>query len=160
MAEQTATTQPPKKSGRTLLLVGTALLLAASLGAAAWLFFRQKAVQVKQPEGAASRIAAVFPLEEFIVNLGDPEGDRFLRVGLELGLDHAVAGKESKEEAASPKPILRDTIIAILSTRKSDELLSDDGKARLKKDLLRALEDRVPGLGVKEIYFTDFLVQR
>jgi flagellar basal body-associated protein FliL len=30
----------------------------------------------------------------------------------------------------------------------------------LKADLLRALQERVPGLMVKEVYFTEFLIQR
>jgi flagellar basal body-associated protein FliL len=30
----------------------------------------------------------------------------------------------------------------------------------LKQELLRALQERVPELGVTEVYFTDFLVQR
>jgi hypothetical protein len=30
----------------------------------------------------------------------------------------------------------------------------------LKEDLLRALQARLPGLGVEEVYFTEFLIQR
>ena len=47
----------------------------------------------------------------------------------------------------------------MLATWRSDALLATEGKQKLKDELLHALQDRVPDLGVKEIYFTDFLVQ-
>jgi flagellar basal body-associated protein FliL len=47
-----------------------------------------------------------------------------------------------------------------LSTWRADALLAPDGKQEFKDEILHALQDRVPDLGVKEVYFTDFLVQR
>jgi flagellar basal body-associated protein FliL len=55
---------------------------------------------------------------------------------------------------------LRDTILGVLSTWRSDALLAPDGKQKLKQELVHALRERAPELGVEEIYFTDFLVQR
>jgi flagellar basal body-associated protein FliL len=34
------------------------------------------------------------------------------------------------------------------------------GKTKLKADLLHALQERIPQLGVEEVYFTEFLIQR
>ena len=59
-----------------------------------------------------------------------------------------------------PTARIRDCILAVLSTWHSDALLAPEGKQKLKDELVHALQDRVPELGVKEIYFTDFLVQR
>jgi flagellar basal body-associated protein FliL len=98
----------------------------------------------------------VLHLEPFVVNLADPEDNRFLRVGIDLGLEKQPSGKESDASAAR----VRDCIILILSTWRSDALLAPDGKQKLKDEILHALQDRVPDLGVREVYFTDFLVQR
>lgn len=98
----------------------------------------------------------VLHLEPFVVNLADTEDNRFLRVGIDLGLDKAVSGKESDASAAR----VRDCVIFVLSTWRSDALLAPDGKQKLKDEILHSLQDRVPDLGVKEVYFTDFLVQR
>jgi flagellar basal body-associated protein FliL len=48
----------------------------------------------------------------------------------------------------------------VLTTWRSDALLAPDGKQKLKTELVRALRENVPELGVREVYFTDFLVQR
>jgi flagellar basal body-associated protein FliL len=56
--------------------------------------------------------------------------------------------------------LVRDTILTVLAVGKSEELLTPEGKAKLKEDLLGALQKRAPDLGAEEIYFTEFLIQR
>jgi flagellar FliL protein len=109
--------------------------------------------------GAADK--GVLHLEPFVVNLADPEENRFLRAGIDLGLEKPLPGKAGKGgEADVPAARIRDCILYVLSTWRCDALLAPDGKQKLKDEILRALQDRVPELGVKEVYFTDFLVQR
>jgi flagellar FliL protein len=108
-----------------------------------------------------SQIKAVMHLDPFVVNLADTEENRFLRAGIDLGLGNPLADKEGKGgESEIPTARIRDCILAVLSTWRSDALLAPDGKQKLKDELVRALAARVPELGVKEVYFTDFLVQR
>jgi len=98
----------------------------------------------------------------FVVNLADPEQNRFLRVGIDLGLENPLPtkGKGGKGGADElPTGPVRDCILSVLSTWHSDALLAPEGKQKLKDELLRALRDHVPELGVREVYFTDFLVQ-
>jgi flagellar FliL protein len=107
----------------------------------------------------ASKVKAVMHLEPFVVNLADAEENRFLRVGIDLGLESPLSAKGGKEGEV-PTARIRDCILAVLSTWHSDALLAPEGKQKLKDDLVRALRERAPELGVKEVYFTDFLVQR
>ena len=112
----------------------------------------------KDPHAA---VKAVLHLEPFVVNLADPEENRFLRVGIDLGLEAAVAGKGDKGgEGEVPTARLRDCILEVLSTWHSEALLAPQGKEKLKDELVHALRARAPEIGVREIYFTDFLVQR
>ena len=109
----------------------------------------------------APQVKAVLHLESFVVNLADPEENRFLRVGVDLGLENPLSAKEGKGgEGEVPTARIRDCILVVLSTWHSDALLAPEGKQKLKDDLVRALRARVPELGVREVYFTDFLVQR
>jgi flagellar basal body-associated protein FliL len=105
-------------------------------------------------------IKSVLHLESFVVNLADPEESRYLRVGIDLGLENLIPAKQSVEVGALPTARIRDSILSVLTTWRSDALLAPEGKQKLKDELLHVLQDRVPELGVKEIYFTDFLVQR
>lgn len=109
----------------------------------------------------ALQVKAVLHLEGFVVNLADTADNRFLRVGIDLGLENpppANAGKGGEGEV--PTARTRDSILAVLTTWHSDDLLAPEGKQKLKDELVRALRERVPELGVREVYFTDFLVQR
>jgi len=108
---------------------------------------------------AAPEVKAVLHLESFVVNLADPEDNHFLRIGIDLGLANPVTPKK-EGEGVVPTARIRDCILEVLSTWHSDALLAPEGKQKLKAELLAALRRRVPDMGVKEIYFTDFLVQR
>jgi flagellar FliL protein len=112
------------------------------------------------PEGSSAGGAdeAVLHLEPFVVNLTDPEENHFLRVGIDLGLEKPLAAKG--KDGGAPIARIRDCILCVLSTWRSDALLAMDGKQKLKDEILRALQDRVPELGATEVYFTEFLVQR
>ena len=115
----------------------------------------------KDAQAHQLQVKGVMHLESFVVNLADPEDNRFLRVGIDLGLENPVASKEGKGgEGEVPTARIRDCILAVLATWHSDSLLAPEGKQKLKDELVHALRERVPELGVREVYFTDFLVQR
>jgi len=90
-----------------------------------------------------------------VINLADPEQRSYLRVGIDLGLGREIARGENP-----PVAQVRDTILGVLTQSRVDELLTAKGKAKLKEDLLHAVQERVPGLEVEEVYFTEFLIQR
>jgi len=145
--------------------IATGLVLLFGFGAGAWwIFFHPRAENSgNQAQGSPAR--TVLPLESFTVNLADAEEGRFLRATLALGVDGQLppAGKgESKvpETGAVSMATIRDSILSVLTTCKSSDLLTPDGKAKLKADLLGSLNRDVPGLKVREVYFTEFLVQR
>ena len=140
------------------LLLGLAMLTAAgSFGCKG----SPPASSGRGKDARAPQVKAVLHLESFVVNLADPEENRFLRVGIDLGLESPLSAKEGKGgEGEVPTARIRDCILGVLSTWHSDALLAPEGKQKLKDDLVHALRARVPELGVREVYFTDFLVQR
>ncbi|MGA7683712.1 MAG: flagellar basal body-associated FliL family protein [Terriglobales bacterium] len=138
--------KPAAKSG---LWIYASLALAIAGGVFFWLH----SAGGKGTGDAAGEVT--LPLETFVVNL-DGSGQRaYLRAGITLGLSRPVRG--SKDDV--PVAALRDTILSVLASARADQLLTADGKERLKADLLHALTDRVPQAGVQSIYFTEFLVQ-
>jgi flagellar basal body-associated protein FliL len=104
---------------------------------------------------AETQVRSTLHLETFVLNLADPDQRAYLRVGIDLGLSR----EEKRDEAALTAPV-RDTILGVLAQAKADELMTAEGKTKLKESLLHAVQERVPELGVQEVYFTEFLIQR
>ncbi len=149
------------KGGSNLLVILLLVVVLALGGVSFWLWKSKsaKAAPEKGPEKA--KIESVLKLEPFVLNLSDPEQKTYLRVGIELGLSKAP--KKEKGEGAGEGPpvaLVRDTILTVLSVGKAEELLTLEGKTKLKDDVLGALQKRVPELGAEEVYFTEFLIQR
>jgi len=148
---------PAQKKNKTLLFVGLAAVLLA--GGAGWFFLGRKNVAAKSGSSAP---VTILHLDKFIVNLADTDRDAYLRVGIDLGVTAMPQPKSGKDagKGAGPVPEIRDTILGVLSTYHSSELLTPTGKKQLKDSLIAALNSKVAGLTVHDIYFTDFLVQR
>jgi flagellar basal body-associated protein FliL len=143
---------PPPRKRHGLLLILAMVTLA---GASFWLWVGRKGEAVSAEEDRP-RVRSTVHLETFVLNLADPEQRSYLRVGIDLGLNH------EPKHGEEPVPVaeVRDTILSVLGEAKVDDLLTAPGKARLKQDLLHAVQQRMPEAGVEEVYFTEFLVQR
>jgi flagellar basal body-associated protein FliL len=154
--ENLADQEQPKKKGRTKSLI-VLLLFACLAGAGGFVFWRRSTAHQRQQVAEKPKIKEVLHLEGFVVNLADRENHAFLRIGIDLGLYEA---KKSGAEGPNPVPLMRDSILSVVGAYKSDELLTSEGKSKLKRELVAALQQRVPEARVGDVYFTEFLVQQ
>lgn len=113
-------------------------------------------------------------LDTFVVNLST--GSRYLRTRILLEYDENLVksldkskpqkqeGEHSVVNAAdilkNKEPIVKDTIISILSSQKAVEILSLEGKESLKKEIMNKVnyvlgKDNI----ITNIYFSEFIVQ-
>lgn len=106
-------------------------------------------------EESLSEVGIMFPLEMFTVNLLSESGRRYLKVEMNLELE----GEELAVELETKKPVLRDVIIRILSGKSLEEVSTIKGKETLKEEILSDLNNRVKDGKIKNVYFTDFVVQ-
>lgn len=99
----------------------------------------------------------IIELPPFIVNLADSEQARYLRMSVSLGV-----GGEG-EESEKPDPLfmtrVRNAMLAVLSNKSSEEVLTVEGKNKLRKELLQAAKAASEEPEIKAIYITDFIVQ-
>ena len=136
------------------------VLAIAGGGAVAW-FALQSRVNGDEQGKSVAAPGQLVHLEGFTVNLADPEENDFVRVTIDLELDRMPAPLDkAKPSSGLPMARIRDTIIAVLAASKAQPLLTTDGKLQLKKTLRDELNRRVPEMSVRDIYFTEFLVQR
>ncbi|HEY6764467.1 MAG TPA: flagellar basal body-associated FliL family protein [Candidatus Sulfotelmatobacter sp.] len=135
---------------RSAIIIGIMLLI---LGIWYW---TDRENQAAGPETETnSGVKTTLHLDTFVLNLADRDQQSYLRVGVDLGI-----GREMKHGEDAPVARLRDIILNVLSKEKADDLLRPDGKEKLKGDLGQALRERVPGMDVQEVYFTELLIQR
>lgn len=72
-------------------------------------------------------------MENMVVNLADPGGDRFAQVGITLELADAKTGELVK----SFMPSIRSNVLLLVSQRSTEELLTREGKEKLAVDIRR-----------------------
>jgi flagellar FliL protein len=167
MAEPEAAAVPEtkKKSKMALwLILGAAIVLLGGGGFLARRYFLGSspgATGVNAAEGAAAvihEVKSVMNLEAFLVNLADMESTRFLKVTFRLGLDDANSGEEYTND-----PVIlaatRDKIISLLSTKTAEELLTLEGKERLRKEIREQVNAILPEGKIVEVFIMDFVVQ-
>ena len=137
------------------------IVVVAGVGAGGGIWFIQGRASTAASTSPEKPAETLVHLEGFTVNLADPEENHFLRVTMDLSVTHLPpALQKDKPYSGLPVPRIRDTILSVLTAGKADVLLTSEGKQQLKKDLLAALNRQNPELGVRDIYFTEFLVQR
>lgn len=143
----------PQKStpgkGKLFILAFVVIAIVAGFG-----FYWLHSEKTNRDSGSRAGTESTLTLDTFIVNL-DSAGQRaYLRVGIALTASHLPHRSEDV-----PTAVLRDTILGVLSNAQPERLLAADGKQKLKAELLKELQDRVPELGIENVYFTEFLVQ-
>ena len=145
----------PEKKKSPLIKIIILVVLLAMLGGGGffgYVKFLKKEPQPKDPEVEQS-VSAEGGI--FLVNLSDPGGKRYLKVGLQLEL----SGKKVNDEFSRRNVEVRDMIIMLLSSKEYSEIGNASGKLTLKRELLTRLNKMLRDGQVKEIYFTEFLVQ-
>jgi flagellar FliL protein len=140
-----AAPEAPKKKSKKLLFIVLGVVVLALMGAAAALFILKKntaeddyededhapTVQAKNP-----KTAPVFlPLENMVINLADPGGNRFIQLGLTLQLQDAAT--ETAVKAYLPS--IRSQLLVLISQRTADEMLALKGKEKLASDIIATI---------------------
>ena len=125
-----------KASSKKLIVIGAIVAVLAAGAGAAWFVLGKKAADGQ--EGAATKTAVkvpptFLPIENMVVNLADPGGDRFAQIGITLELDEAKTADQIKLYL----PSIRSGILMLVSQRTSSELLQREGKEKLANDILR-----------------------
>ncbi|MFL1706522.1 MULTISPECIES: flagellar basal body-associated protein FliL [unclassified Campylobacter] len=97
----------------------------------------------------------VYPMDQFIVNLLSDSGSRFLKTKVELELNAEALTPEIDKK----KPLIRDIIVRTLSSKTFEEVSTIKGKDRLKDEIVDRINEVLADGHLKNIYFTDFVVQ-
>lgn len=107
------------------------------------------------PKEEASEPGPIMDLSPFVVNLNDSVSARYLRIGISLELS-SEADRAAVEKNLVP---LRDQYIRHLSSLAPSQLMGAADKDDLKVVLMEKTQSVLPKRAVREIYFTEFMMQ-
>jgi flagellar protein FliL len=157
MAEKVQTPEPeaPAKKGGIPLVPIVGLVLVLNVLMVGKIFWGsghgKESTKVEKKDEA---VGAKMSLEEFLVNLGG-SNEHYLKTTLALGLKKGEAEEKLKEEVAP----IRDTILGVLTTKQPEDLATEAGKDKLKKELVEKLNKELGGEKVLKVYFLSFATQ-
>ena len=101
-------------------------------------------------------VKTVIEIQPFILNLADKDDNRFLRLGLSIGVGDE--GDEKPDQVFITR--VRNAVLAVLMTKSSAEILTPEGKATLRKELLKAVRTVTNEPPILAVYITELIVQR
>jgi flagellar FliL protein len=178
----------PKSKKKLFIIIGVVVLI---LAAGVPILFLGGGEEVKDEHAAAEeeevKHYTTVALDPIIVNLS--ANTAFLKVSMILEYDAAILDKAALESAGhgeggghgggasggggeaegggmhplmtARQPMIKDVILRILSSKKPEEVLTAEGKEKLKEELIEGINEAI-GLEeepVVNIYFTEFMVQ-
>jgi flagellar FliL protein len=132
----------PAKSKKMLFIVlGVVLVLVLGGAGAFFVISKQRAAAYDEEGGAPEKAVEAarktppvyLPLDNMVVNLADPGGDRVAQVGVTLEVRDAKASDAVKVYL----PAIRSEILMLISQRTAEQLLSKEGKEGLASAILK-----------------------
>lgn len=109
------------------------------------------------PKAAKQELGVLMSMGEIIVTLRG-EGSQTARY-LRISIDLELADQASAQDAAARLPVLRDTAIMTLAERTAADLSRPEGMKGLRDELMRRLDEKLPGEILRHIYFSDLVIQ-
>lgn len=167
---------PEKKKSRKLLIMIALLVVLLAGGGTGFYYWRVRAASQTLAKGASDKkndqagdqhgktenaqggdaeVTQVIELQPFIVNLADKNEARYLRMTISLGV--AEDGEHKVDPLFTTR--IRNAILATISTQTSEQVLTVEGKAALRKEMLSAARAAASKPEVLTIYITDFIIQ-
>lgn len=128
---------------KKLLVIGSVVLVLAVGGAGGFVYMQKANAATELDEDEASGSAKVehtvankeapvyVPLESLVANVKDASGIRMAQMSITLVVDNA----KTQERVKQFIPGIRSGLLLLVSDYSGDELLSREGKERLKKDI-------------------------
>lgn len=100
-------------------------------------------------------IQTIDPLVINLTRLNNEEDNNDLKVQINFELE----GNNSINEFEEKKIIIRDRLITLLSSKTFKELATEDGKEKLKIDIINIVQPIVKKTKIKHVFFTTFIMK-
>lgn len=127
----------------------------------------EKVEEVKTVERGPAQIHMI---EDLVVNPAGTNGTRYLSASIGLEYANAIGSEKSRHasgghgegEAAGSdfnEPVIRDILIAILTSKNIEQLSSAEGKEALRNEILEKVNYEIAPDTVYKVYLVDYVLQ-
>ena len=104
----------------------------------------------------------IYPAEgpiNFTVNLMTQTGKRYLKTSMQFELDKdEIKANATKMELDKKLPMVKDTIIEILSSKSLEDVAPTKGKNRVKDEIVKRINEFLIDGQVSDVFFVEFVV--
>lgn len=167
--EQSEQSSKPKKSGGMMQTAIVIALFQVVIAVGAYFFIKtvvapkMKNVPAQTEQGKSEKSGAqsgeareVKLIENIVVNPAGTNGTRYLSTSIGLELDKTPEIAKLMEEKTA---VIRDIIIAVLTSKTLEELSSAEGKDKIRTEIQSKLDEAIAPNKVYRIYFVDYVLQ-
>ncbi len=143
-----------KSSMMKFVIIGVIVLVVLGGGIGGAVFFMSKSGE-KKPVAQAPAIGPMWAMDALVINLADNNGERYLKLVMQLELTSPDASKELD----ILKPKFRDSIVDLLSNKTYKDLADNIGKQRLRDEVMLRGNSMLMQGKINKVYFTEFVIQ-
>ena len=156
-----------KGKGKLFIILGLLLVLLGVGGLFAYKTFfakkenpvekakKEELKKIEEEIKKAEKPGIMYNLGSLIVNLADQDAATFLKVSITLELDN----QKVQQQVEQRLPEIKDAIISLISSKTSSEIKTPEGQEKLKEEILKRVNAILPAGGVRNVYFTEFIIQ-
>lgn len=151
------TTEVKGKSGFDFkIIIAGLVLFMLAMGASYFILQSLIAPLLPQENDQPEEVLTgnLLSLGEFTTNINDVAGTRFLKAEVYV----EVADKKSSESLNEYMPVMKDSVLTILSSKTVADL-DVRNRSNLKEEIKNDLNGKVGKNTVKNVYFTNFIMQ-
>jgi flagellar FliL protein len=140
-----------------IIIIVLLSLIVVGLAAFGGMYFTGKKGEsaTHEPAKAEEITEITYSLDEFLVNLSDEDGRRYLKVKVFIGYEE---NEELTMELETKKAIIRDAVNTSLRAKKTTDF-TGTGVDTIKKELIDRINPVLAKGKISNIYFNDILVQ-
>lgn len=157
------------KKKKLIMIIALAVIVLGGGGAGAWFMLaggdKPAAEAAGEDKDAKPKEAAPQPSlyvgmpRPFVFNVSGGQRDRLVQIKIQL----MVRGTADETLAKQNIPLIEGTLLRVFSAATSEQLMTFEGKEKLRKDSLeecrRVLNDLVSSPVIEQVLFTGFVMQ-
>lgn len=146
------------KNKKMLIIAGVAVLLLG--GGAAFMMMKKPPPPPEEGEVVVekSEPPGIMEMEPFLVNINNPQGDRYAKMKLKLTVVPAsLAGDLAGDEVIQAK--MRDRVLTLITAKSLEDLIGPMGKEGLRREIKAHLTPMLTEGKIQDVLFSEFVVQ-